>query len=966
MSSRISTVAKKELSTYFSSPIAFIFLGSFLLITLFVFFWVEKFFARNIVDIRPLFEWMPVLLIFLVSALTMRMWSEERRMGTLEFLLTAPVRTYDLVLGKFFSCLALVAIALVLTLGVPITVSIIGDLDWGPVIGAYLASLLLAGAYIAIGLFVSSKSDNQIVSLIVTIVICGFFLMLGSSSFGALFTSHWEELLGLLGTGSRFESIVRGVIDFRDVYYYLSLMGAFLALNTYSLESLKWSSEGRTQTHSYFRSLTFMIVANFLVANFWLHRSHTTRVDLTEGDSYSISEATESILDQLQEPLLIRGYFSSKTHPLLAPLVPQIRDMIREYAAVSGGSVRAEFIDPRENPELEEEAARKFGIKPVPFQIADKYQSSLVNSYFDLVVQYGDKFEVLGFRDLIEVKPLGDQRIDVKLRNLEYDITRSIKKTLYGFQSIDALFQSISEPVKFVGYISAPTTLPEELGGFSEKLNELLVELKEQSKGKFETEIVDPMANGGQIAQEIATNYGFRPIPKSLIDADSFYFYMTVQSKDQVVQISIPQDLSVEGAKRSVEAALKRFSPGFLKTIGISAPKVSPPNPFNPGGDSSRKFNILQEKLQQSHTVEQVDLSKGSVPEIVDLLLVLAPENFGEKEQYAIDQFLMRGGTVIAATSPFSVSRAQTGVAGVSHTSGIEELLTSFGVSFEKKLVLDPQNEPYPVPTRRDLGGGFTVQEMSLRSYPFFVDVRGEGLTEDNGILSGIPQVTLNWSSPLVLEAKEEGDKTRSQVLLSSSDESWVTSSSDVQPNYETFGELGFRQEGLSESRPLAALVEGTFTSFFSDKPSPLGAAKEEIAEGDPQEGEGEAEVETPVFSGNIDRSTDSARLIVFGSNEFLSDQVLQISAAAGTERFLNSIQLVENAIDWSLEDRALLSIRSGGHYSRTIPVMGEARKIFWEYLNYGIAIFGLLMLYLLYRMRRAGSVRTFSKMLEA
>ncbi|MEE8292498.1 MAG: ABC transporter permease, partial [Candidatus Tectomicrobia bacterium] len=107
-------IARKEFAGFFFSPIAFIFLGAFLAVTLFVFFWVETFFARNIADVRPLFEWMPLLLIFLVAAVTMRMWSEERRSGTLEFLLTVPVKSYHMVLGKFMACLGLVAVALLL------------------------------------------------------------------------------------------------------------------------------------------------------------------------------------------------------------------------------------------------------------------------------------------------------------------------------------------------------------------------------------------------------------------------------------------------------------------------------------------------------------------------------------------------------------------------------------------------------------------------------------------------------------------------------------------------------------------------------------------------------------------------------------------------------------------------------------------------------------------------------------
>ncbi|HSR36115.1 MAG TPA: ABC transporter permease subunit, partial [Desulfurivibrionaceae bacterium] len=124
-------VAKKELKAYFGSPMAAIFIGAFLLASLYSFFWQETFFARSLADIRPLFRWMPLLMIFLAAALTMRQWSEEQRMGTLEVLLTLPVRLGHLVAGKFLAVLALIGLALAFTLGLPLTVSVMGNLDWG-------------------------------------------------------------------------------------------------------------------------------------------------------------------------------------------------------------------------------------------------------------------------------------------------------------------------------------------------------------------------------------------------------------------------------------------------------------------------------------------------------------------------------------------------------------------------------------------------------------------------------------------------------------------------------------------------------------------------------------------------------------------------------------------------------------------------------------------------------------------
>ena len=235
-------IAKKETALFFTSPIAYLFIGAFVAVTLFIFFWGEAFFSRNIADVRPMFEWMPLLLIFLCSTLTMKLWSEERRSGTIEYVHTLSVPLWHFVVGKFLGCLALLSIALLITLPLPIMVSIIGELDWGPVISGYIAVLLLGSAYIAIGLAVSARSDNQIVSLITACIIGGLFYFIGTSAITDFFSHQSAEFLRQLGTGSRFEDITRGIIDVRDLYYYISLTIVFLALNTYFIEKERWSN----------------------------------------------------------------------------------------------------------------------------------------------------------------------------------------------------------------------------------------------------------------------------------------------------------------------------------------------------------------------------------------------------------------------------------------------------------------------------------------------------------------------------------------------------------------------------------------------------------------------------------------------------------------------------------------------------------------------------------------------------
>ena len=292
-------VAQKEVLLFFSSPVAWLFLATFSAAAFFIFFWVESFFARNTADIRPLFEWMPILLIFLCAALTMRMWSEERRSGTLEHVLTQPAPLWRFVWGKFRACFSLLLLALIATLPLPITVALMADLDWGPVLGGYLATCLLGATYLSAGLFISSRTDNPIVSLIGTVALCGLLYLVGSSTVTDFFDNRLGERLRLLGSGARFDSITRGVLDIRDLFYYLSLTMGFLALNTYSLQKLRWAGGAAGGRHRYWRAGIALLLANLLLANVWLARMEQLRLDITEGRLYSISEPTHRFLEQL-------------------------------------------------------------------------------------------------------------------------------------------------------------------------------------------------------------------------------------------------------------------------------------------------------------------------------------------------------------------------------------------------------------------------------------------------------------------------------------------------------------------------------------------------------------------------------------------------------------------------------------------------------------------------------------------
>jgi ABC-2 type transport system permease protein len=941
---QVRAIARKELSAFFGSPLALIFVGSFLAVTLFAFFWVESFFLRSIADVRPLFRWMPILLIFLVAALTMRQWSEEQRGGTLEVLLTLPVRRAELVLGKFLAVMTLVALTLALTLSVPLTVRALGNLDWGPVLGGYLAALLMAAAYAAMGLFVSSRTDNQIVSLIATVLLGGTFYLVGTAATTSL-VGYWVgEILRAVGTGSRFESIQRGVIDLRDLIYYLSLTVLFLVLNVASLDAKRWSKGPRTAAYRRQVWLTVALVAANLVAlNAWLFPLGGLRADLTADREYSLSPATRDLIAGLQEPLLIRGYFTERTHPLLAPLVPAIGDMLREYEIASRGKIQVELVDPREDEELEAEANQVYGIRPTPFQIAGRYEASVVNSYFDLLVRYGDQHETLGFQDLIEVEARPSGQPQVRLRNLEYDLTRSIKKVVYGFQSLDSVFASIQDPIQLTLFVT-PNTLPTSLQGVPATVQKVAGDLVEESDGKFTFTALDPDAPGATVTrQTLLEAYRLRPIAVSLFSPESYYLHLLLQIGDEALLIYPSGDLSEAEIRTELEAALKRAAPGFLQTVGIWIPPAEPvQSPFGGTIPPISSWNLVQEQLRQDYTVRAVDLSSGRVPGDVDVLVVIAPQGFSDKERYAVDQYLMRGGAVVVATGSFILSPQQFSGSLMMErvTEGLEELLASYGVQVQGTMVLDPQNEPFPVQVQRQVAG-MSVVEIQQVSYPYFVDVRPDGMDLQSPIVSNLPAVTMQWVSPL--EVVDAGNADREvTVLLQSTEGSWERSAADVQPNPALYPEYGFAVEGEQRARPLAVALRGQFESFFKGRPSPFEGMEPEMETGSPE----------PVL-GTVESSPRTARLVVLGSSEFIDDTVLEISSRLSADRYLNNLQLLQNAVDWSVQDEDLLSIRSRGTYARLLKPLTEREQSLWEGLNYAVALIALVVIGVVWNVRK-------------
>lgn len=241
----IGVIFRREMGAYFNSPIAYIFIIVFLVLT--TVFYTNGFFLAGVADMRDFFGTLPLFLLLFAPALTMRLWTEDQRQRTFELLMTLPMKASSIVLGKYFAGLTVFAIALACTLTIPVTLEWIGDPDLGAITAGYLGSFLVGALFLAAGTFVSGLFDDQITAFVVALLVCTFFVLSGNPFFVATLDG-WAPWGGGLGTflsrafsvDAHFEGIERGVLGLADVLFFIAFATVFLVLNAYSLERRKY------------------------------------------------------------------------------------------------------------------------------------------------------------------------------------------------------------------------------------------------------------------------------------------------------------------------------------------------------------------------------------------------------------------------------------------------------------------------------------------------------------------------------------------------------------------------------------------------------------------------------------------------------------------------------------------------------------------------------------------------------
>jgi len=665
-----------------------------------------------------------------------------------------------------------------------------------------------------------------------------------------------------------------------------------------------------------------LVGANLVAFNALLSSWASARLDLTRDRMFSISPATRRLLGSLDDDLTIYGYFSKRTHPKLAPLVPQIEDLLEEYRALGHHHVRVEIADPSDNDKIEHEANERYGVSSTPFRLASKYESGIVNAYFALVIKYGDQYVRYGFEDLIEVEPTPDGDVDVRLRNLEYDLTRAIKKVVYGFQGSSELFDRVGKPVKLTAILT-PGQLPAQFKDTPDAVRKAAKELETSSKGRFSYEEITPADQAAQM--DVARRFGAQPMSLGLFGGAPFYLYafLTVGDRTQPLALTTA-NLNAATVREAVESALKRQAPGFLKTVGVytSQPSIPPEvlmqmrmqgqMPQQPPPE----FDQVKAVLRQDYNVKDVVLDGAEgVPGDVDVLLVLKPRNLSDRAVYNLDQFVMRGGRLILCAGSYDPSFSQGGLSLSPISTGLDPWLKHYGVEISKTLLLDDHNQPLPIPEiRRTVFGN--IQTWVMKPYPYLVEVRDAGL-KDRAVTAKLDAVGIYWGSPIDVQAPKELHVT---PLLYSSDRSWTDD------DLQKVARVDYTVPAGTKPHLIAAALQGRFESFFKGKPAPS-------APGD------SVHHDVPI------ESSPETRLVVVGNSEFVSDLVARALGGRQTGgMFTQNLGFVQNLIDWMNLDNDLVTIRTRTATARPIRRMNRAAAVSVEVANYLIPLAALTL----------------------
>jgi ABC-2 type transport system permease protein len=790
----ILIIAKREFLSYFSSPVAYVFLVIFLLLSGFFAFMVgQEFFARNEASLASFFLWHPWLYLFFVPAVAMRLWSEEKRTGTLELLMTLPITPAQAVVAKFLASWLFLLLALALTFPIWITANYLGSPDNGAILCAYLGSALMAGTYLSIGCMTSALTRNQVVSFILSVVICLFMILAGFPPVTDFIQSQFPgndsvvTIVANLSVMTHFETLQRGVVHLRDLVFFLSVISLMLFATAAIIRSDLESKKAQGFALSTVQAVVLAAILLFGNAMIYPLRA---KADLTENKIHTLSGGTRNILQRLAKErgqdedsfkVEARLYFTrgeDRVSVGVRQYAARVHELLQEYRDAAKGNLIYNRINPQPDTD-EQELADADSITRMQIGLEEF-------AYIGLTLSYADRTEKV---DLLEKGPDGRVRGLRPEGLLEYDISAALTRLLPGEEKRPVI--GIMSPLQVMG--GFPPGLP-------------------------------PQMMRGQ-----------RPASPWVI----------------------------------VQALRKMHGQDNVRTVSMNTDQIE--------GD-------------------------------LDLLLVIHPKDITERAEFAIDQFLLRGGKLAVFLDPsHAMDRGPMGGFGASESrSTLPKLLPAWGLNFtDRQVVADKTYALRP----RQMGVHF----------PTALDIQREDHNENDPIVQNLGPLSGLHFGAFTGHAKTKG--LTQTMLFQSSTNSMLMIVSQVKPLFP-FPIFQTSQEkvaadfkGTSQANLLALKLTGPFKTAF--------------ATGDPEAVPPDANASTPRPPDKSLKAVVAGKnpmVVLVGDVDFLHDGMFQ---TLGQIRPFNisNLDFLLNLVDYLTGDEDLLHIRGRANRSRPLKKLNEMEE---------------------------------------
>ncbi len=426
----VRTIARRELKVLFDQPTAYILLVVFTAVNSFLFFRQAELYG--VASLRPMLDFLPWLLLFVVPAVTMRALAEDTRGGTLEVVLAQPVTELELLLGKYVGQLLFLLVALAITLAIPLGLAVGSRPQIGILVAQYVGAALLIGGLAGVGVWASSVTRNQITAFILAVAVMFVLILVGLDPLIVGLPPRLGAIAASLGVLSHFTGIDRGVIDLRDAVYFVTLAALFLLFAYVALLRRKLAARGDALKR--LRLGTALLATAMIVLNLF-GRHIAGRLDLTSGHSFTLSPATRQLLRALPDLVTIKLFASSELPPEVAFLKRDVDDLLGDYRAAGRGRVKVVIEDPASDSAARTEA-RTLGIPPVQFNVVGRGELQVKEGYLGLAVRYADGRKTIPFIQ--------------QTNDLEYRLTSDIRALTHPDRPVVA-FGEITDPAAVRG-----------------------------------------------------------------------------------------------------------------------------------------------------------------------------------------------------------------------------------------------------------------------------------------------------------------------------------------------------------------------------------------------------------------------------------------------------------------------------------------------------------------------------------